>query len=633
MSFIVRQIALKASGEEIVRTARVEGDTLTIGRDAACQIHLPDLAVDPQHARVRLMSGGAVMIESIANQPFEVNGRSTIRRELNLAAGAELGFGGYRLTLARGAEAGVAEITVRRIEAVSESAEERDLGTAFTLKGLLPGKRISAWGFALLVLAACLAWPVWSALQFGHSGVRPAQFHGDQLWSSGKLSQAHQQLGRDCQSCHTQPFVAVRDNACLTCHTQDAHQHIADRPGQTAAQRLTLARGAPEGMAKFQRAVAGAFNRPAGRCTDCHTEHEGAGPMPATQQRFCTDCHAAMSTRLKDTKLADAGDFGTSHPAFQANLISGFDGNAPRFTRTALIAGVKEEGGLKFTHAQHLSATNGVAQMVRRRAAGGKSATALGCGDCHVADPSGTRFEPVKMETACQGCHSLTFDQIGGTFRTLRHGEPAMVVADLRAFYRSTGPARPASLGGLARRVPGDASRQSDARDFARAVRFYPARADQAIAAVFSPTGACGDCHRITRGGPSASAGFAVQPAAQTARYFAKGWFTHDRHRQTPCADCHVGVTRSNDARDVLIPGIDGAGGCRTCHVGESGAHLAKVDHPVASTCAMCHDFHAAGGAPRDARKAETRRAPVPDADRRRTPAIAAGAAANVMER
>ena len=623
MSFIVRQIALKASGEEIVRTARVEGDTLTIGRDAACEIHLPDLAVDPRHARVRSSGGNTLTIESIANQPFEVNGRSTVRRELNLAAGAELGFGGYRLTLARDDASGLPEITVRRIEAVSESAEDRDLGTAYTLKGLLPGKRVSAWGFALLVLLSCLAWPVWSYMQFDHAKPRPAQFHGDELWSPGKLSQAHQQLGRDCQACHTQAFVAVRDNACLTCHTSDAHQHIADRPGQTAAQRLTLARGAPEGMAKFQRAVADAFNRPAGRCTDCHTEHEGSGPMPATQQRFCTDCHAAMKERLKDTKLADAGDFGTSHPVLQASLVSGFDGTTQRFTRTALGPAAREEGGLKFTHAQHLSATNGVAQMVRRRVGNFKASGALGCGDCHIADPSGTRFEPVRMETACQSCHSLTFDQIGGTFRTLRHGEPAMVVADLRAFYRSTGPARPASLGGLARRVPGDAARQSDARDYARAVHFYPARADQAIAAVFSPSGACGDCHQITRGGPAASAGFAVQPVAQSSRYFTKGWFTHDRHRQTPCAECHVGVTRSNDAREVLIPGLDGAGGCRTCHVGEGGAHIARVDHPVASTCAMCHDFHAAGGAPWAARKAETRRAPLAGADRRRVPAPA----------
>jgi hypothetical protein len=35
MSFLIRQIALKSSGEEIVRGSRVDGDELTIGRDAA----------------------------------------------------------------------------------------------------------------------------------------------------------------------------------------------------------------------------------------------------------------------------------------------------------------------------------------------------------------------------------------------------------------------------------------------------------------------------------------------------------------------------------------------------------------------------------------------------------------------
>ena len=35
MSFLVRQIALKSSGEEIVRPSTIESAELTIGRDAA----------------------------------------------------------------------------------------------------------------------------------------------------------------------------------------------------------------------------------------------------------------------------------------------------------------------------------------------------------------------------------------------------------------------------------------------------------------------------------------------------------------------------------------------------------------------------------------------------------------------
>ena len=48
-------------------------------------------------------------------------------------------------------------------------------------------------------------------------------------------------------------FVAVRDNACMTCHKDDAHQHIKVA-GATA--RLDQARGEPTGFAGFQRAVA-----------------------------------------------------------------------------------------------------------------------------------------------------------------------------------------------------------------------------------------------------------------------------------------------------------------------------------------------------------------------------------------
>ncbi|MEO0032004.1 MAG: hypothetical protein RIS94_1762, partial [Pseudomonadota bacterium] len=414
MTFLVRQIALKSSGEEIIRPTTVDGSEIVIGRDASSGIHLPDLAVDPRHARIRQLDGGMLVVESIGDQPFDVDGRSTNRRELDPATGAELGFGGHRIALSRDGESGVPVLTVRRVEAVSESAEDVDLSTAFTLKGLLPGKRMSAWTFALLMLVAFLAVPIWSwatyqPLALHKDARRPAGIHGDTAWSSGHLSLAHKNLNHDCQACHVQPFVAVRDNACLTCHTQDAHQHIAD------SARLLRARGEPAGFAAFQRAVATAFNRPAGRCVDCHTEHTGAGAMPATRQQFCTDCHDGLKGRLPDTQISDAADFGTAHPQFRPMLVSGFDGDKAVLRRATWTPGLREDDGLKFTHAQHLSKTNGVAQMVHRRPGQFTAADGLGCQDCHKTEAGGARFKPVEMEQACQTCHSLTFDQVGGT--------------------------------------------------------------------------------------------------------------------------------------------------------------------------------------------------------------------------
>src|SRR3546814_5562385 len=47
-----------------------------------------------------------------------------------------------------------------------------------------------------------------------------------------------------------------------------------------------------------------------------------SGPMAATPQKFCADCHDGMQGRLKaarhPTTLADAADFGTSHPEFRS---------------------------------------------------------------------------------------------------------------------------------------------------------------------------------------------------------------------------------------------------------------------------------------------------------------------------
>jgi len=603
MNSVVRQIALKSSGEEIVRRSVVESAELVIGRDASSGIHLPDLAVDPRHARITAVDGETLLIESIGEQPFTVNGRSTSRSELDIATGAELGFGGHRIVLSREAESGLPSFTVRRVEAVSESAEAIDIGSAYTLQKLLPGKRLSAWGFAALMLITFLAVPIWSwatyqPLALNKDARRPAGIHGDSAWSSGTLSAAHKNLGNDCQACHVKAFVAVRDNACMTCHKSDAHQHIAD------GARLLKARGEPTGFAGFQRAVATAFNKPAGRCVDCHTEHEGAGAMPATRQQFCTDCHDGMKARLSDTKIADAADFGTAHPQFRPMLVTGIahdaNGDKPLFQRAVWSGNLRENTGLKFTHAQHLSKTNGIAQMVRRRPGQFASGDALGCKDCHQTDSGGARFKPVEMEKACQSCHSLSFDEIGGTFRTLRHGEPDQVVADLRAAFRGGMPPRPASLSGLARRIPGNAAMQSTAADYARAVHFYPMQADQAVAAVFSKGGMCYDCHNVSRGGGAATAGFTVQQVAQNGRYYNKGWFDHKDHRKSDCATCHVKAATSNDADAVLIPGLEGPGGCRSCHVGEGGAKLASiaVKEPVASGCAMCHEYHMDSGEP-----------------------------------
>jgi predicted CXXCH cytochrome family protein len=577
MTFVVRQISVKADGSEIVRPTPFAQSEIGVGRNSSNAVHLPDLAVSPDHAVIRLMGDGSVEVESVSGQKFRIDGAEKMKTRIDPAKGGELGFGGHVILV--GSEDGAVTLTVKRIEAVSDSAEDREEGSLYTLKGLLPSKRLGAWSFAMLALIAFLAWPIYTWSTYQGVKERPDGFHADTMWESGKLSLAHKSLEKDCQACHVEPFVAVRDNTCTNCHKDDAHDHA--NPA-----RLLTARGDPEGLAKVGAFFAASFNKPRGRCVECHTEHEGAGAMQPTSQKFCAECHDGLDSRLTDTKLENAADFGKAHPQFRpAVLIQ--PGEKPVYKRISLDEKPMDNPGMKFPHDLHLSKSGGVAQMGRRLSGKYGFGSSLVCADCHTPDTKGVRFEPVDMEKDCAMCHSLAFEEVGGTVRTLRHGEPAQVRADLAAYYRSTGPDRPINLGGMKRRRPGDYAAQRTASDYAQAVRFRPSRADEAIRQVFSRGGACYDCHIIT---PPAGGGlnYQIGEVTQTARYMHKGWFSHEAHKKEKCESCHQAPT-SNSARDLLLPGIKT---CRECHEGET----SNADVP--STCAMCHDYHADDGTP-----------------------------------
>lgn len=593
MSFILRLVSRSADGREIIRARTIAQDEISVGRSPDCDIHLPDLAVTLHHAVIRQIERTRIEIRSTANLPFDVDGKQTELTQIDVTRGAAVRIGSHSLAVSAAESAGDVAITVERVEALSDASENKDENRAFSLAGVAPSKRLSAWGFALLVLLAALAWPMWSFYAHRSANVAQAQaattqpdairnagFHPDEMWSSGKLSLAHANLEGNCQACHVKPFVAVRDDACVACHAK-VHDHADPR-------RQAAARAAPGAGARFQRAVAHAFNKPEGGCVDCHSEHEGAGRMQPTAQRFCTDCHATLDERLKDTKLQNAGDFGTDHPQFRPAIMTNPTGPMPTIQRVSLDATPMEESGLKFPHRMHLSKTNGVARMAQTLSGEYDFAGGLGCKNCHVPDANGVRFQTLSMEKSCSMCHSLAFDKIDGTVRTLRHGDPKAVAADLRAFYRSTAPDRPISLGGMARRVPGDFAAYRANADYRLASATRAGGAERAIRAVFSPGGACYDCHMVLQPGQTGTGTYGVVPVRLQQRYLKKGWFDHAAHDTEKCTSCHAAQT-SDKSSDLLLPDI---ASCRQCHGGES-AHK-----QVPSSCAMCHDYHLGDGAP-----------------------------------
>ena len=591
MTFEIRRISTTAYGREIIRSSLVEKTAIRIGRAAESDIHLADLAVTPDHVHIEQLDARRISVRATGTLGFDVDGKPVLTAEIDAAKGAELRLGGHRIMVAS-SEDGAVVLTVQRVEALSDASEEKDEIRSFSLAGTMIGKRPLAWGLALFILLAFLAVPIISY------ALRPAQdtrniyavmkekdaqkdmVFGDASWSSGPLSRAHHGLEGKCESCHSQAFVSVRDTACKTCH-EKVHDHAP-------LDRIRGARAQPGLGGQFLGGVAHLFGRPGeGACATCHIEHEGAGPMEPTPQVFCTDCHATLSTRLKDTKIGDAGDFGTAHPEFRP-LVQVAPGKHPRFDRISLAQKPKDDSGLKFTHALHLSKTGGVARMAQRIGAQQGYGDALACKDCHRPTSDGVRFQPVDMERDCQTCHSLGFETVGGTVRTLRHGEPDQVIADLRAFYRSTGPVVPIQLGGMARRRPGDYAAGQVYHAYFGAVAARPNKADAAIAAVFSKGGACYDCHSITPPGVGSNASWDVLPVHQTSRYFTKGWFDHKAHDTETCESCHAAPT-SKAATDLLLPDLKS---CRDCHGGEAS------NSDVPSSCALCHSYHADDGAP-----------------------------------
>ncbi|HMO75884.1 MAG TPA: cytochrome c3 family protein [Sphingopyxis sp.] len=591
MSFILRRISTTKTGKQIVRDQPLPGDSITLGREGDNNIHVADLAVNPHHATISSADGRHVRVQAQEGLGFDLNGRAVEVADLDSAAGAELRFGGHRLTIAR--EGDDIILLVERIDELSQSSKDVDEAKAFSLAGVMPGKRVGAWTFAVLMLLAFLVGPIWAWHSYRNVDERPKGFHADSAWLSGPLSSAHAKLKDDCQSCHVEPFVAVTDTACVSCHTGE-HKAMSTAHAGAPTAMLLAARAPKGGFEKFLANVGDAFNRPQGRCVDCHTEHEGAGPMAATPQKFCADCHDGMQGRLKaaghPTLLADAADFGTGHPEFSP-YVRAAPGAKP--VRTPMREGMVDYNGLKFPHDVHLQAAGGVARMAASFRGRYDFGNKLECENCHRVESDGIRVKPVEMERDCAMCHSLAFETVGGVTRTLRHGKPDQVVADLIAYYRSTPPTRPLQLGGMERRRPGQYAEGEVYNIYFREVAVRPTRAEDAVRAVFSKGGACYDCHTIFA--PASGNNWRVMAVNQTPRFLEKGWFDHDAHRETECADCHTAAAGSKAATDFLVPGLRQ---CRDCHVGESGARLVKVQTATESPCAMCHEYHSDGGKP-----------------------------------
>lgn len=548
MSFRIRQIDRTADGREIVRERVADKDRLTLGRNAGSDLHLPDLAVDPDHAEIVLVAPGRVEVRATGSLGFTLDGAIRQTASVLVREGAELGFGSYRVTLGDAGD-GTPVLTVNQV-----IDEEHGDTEGFSVASVMPGRRKLGWIMVTAILALFLLLPIFTHVI--HGADKNSRVIGDSSWSPGKLSRAHHNLEAKCETCHVKGFVAVRDETCRTCH-KDSHDHAP-------ADRIAAAQANP-GLGKaFLRMVSGAFNRPGpGACVDCHVEHQGGGDMALPQQKFCADCHADLKSNLADTRLGNASDFGTAHPEFAPMVVTNAD--ARLRTRVSLASHPREDNGLTFPHKLHLDARGGVARMAVELGAGAGYGKPLACANCHRRSEDGVRFQPIEMERDCGACHSLAYDKVGSTLRTLHHGDVAQALADLSTYRGAvplTGRQRPGEFGtgGLYHAT-------------------FGAPLPVPMAA-FDRKGVCGSCHTAE----NRDGRLTVKRVTLQSRFMDHGWFDHAAHKQTACTSCHA-ADKSSSSADLLLPDL---ASCRTCHVGEDVSAKGKTP----SGCAMCHTYH-----------------------------------------
>jgi Cytochrome c3 len=564
MAFLIRTIDFTAAGREIIRDRVVEQDALTIGRAAENDIHLPDLAVEQRHVRIAAQADGTLAVAALGTLGFGLDGRVVNDGVIDPRTGGEIALGAARLAVAREAD-GAISITIRQI---ADDAGKGDALRGFALASVLPRKRAMSWVFAAAILLL-LAIPVASHLartpvKNDPKGETPGQVVLDAAWTSGELSLKHHSLEDNCESCHVAAFESVQDETCISCH-EETGDH---------AKMPRLAQGMPplsQGDA-LQWQIAQGFGKegPLG-CVSCHAEHEGPVRQQAGGEAFCSDCHDALDTRLTDTALTNAHDFGKEHPQFRPAYFASFGAAKP--VRAAAGSKPVERSGLIFPHDIHMDARGGAARMAVSL---GQYGAPLECKDCHSLTADKIGFKEVRMEDACEGCHSLVSGRGVSGFRKLRHGDVKDLAEDLSRI--ASGP-RPRLA--PTRQRPGQLGSASPYRaDFGRPVRAYIG-----LSNALSAGGICTECHLPTRSNGQAD----LIPVNLPDRFLTNSYFNHEAHKKEKCTDCHAADT-SKAATDLLIPDLKS---CRDCHLGATAVKTKKI---VPSECAMCHSYHVPAG-------------------------------------
>lgn len=554
MHYLIR--TLTGRGRDTALETEYSADQLTLGSGEKDTVQLPGLAGQLRFSPTG--DGGASF--SAKGIKATIGGDSTAKAKL--AVGDQLQVPGYALEVIAaptGFDFG--------LQIQSEGVSYAD---SMEVSERLWSMRRSSWLLALLVLVLCFLIPV--GVLFSPDvaqTLRDAPLPDDGMWSSGPLVSAHSTAGiaEDCQSCHTTPFVMVKDQACLTCH-RDIQEHV-------------------------DIGIHGAEDFADVRCATCHREHNEPTTMVRMDNGLCVDCHAEPADFPKAEGMAEAHNFtADEHPEFRIDLLvpKGRGGSMSWVYEPRRLnePGLAEQSGLKFNHDVHLNPAK-VKNL--------QTDEALDCAACHQMEADDEHFAPITMDGECRSCHELVFDKFDPK-RELPHGntEAALVAMEAHYIRQFTDPDLRAKRSGgdndarSSRRKPGSKPNEGVT---CSGTPFECGRqeTERQAGVQFSKTG-CVTCHNVVDSmSDNLLDRYYVQPVRITGDWYTGNRFDHRAHmafqgenQDEVCMSCHEVMT-SGHAEDILIPGRDNCLECHDDNLGDTTVY-----------CVSCHAFHLPAG-------------------------------------
>jgi hypothetical protein len=214
-------VTFKAGARGGASKKTITADWVRVGRNASCEIHLPDPRIGLEQGLI-VDRDGLVYLEGEGPGVAKSTTRKSVR-SVRLAPGGPIEIGPYRIEATAPPAGFDGALSVELLRAPEIAADLASRTSQRSLASLRLSKRWTSWVLAIVVVAIFLALPAGRVLDLPWKVTAQHSPVGDKFWNPGPLILAHQPIEAKCESCHEVAFQHVRDSACLECHRSIGH--------------------------------------------------------------------------------------------------------------------------------------------------------------------------------------------------------------------------------------------------------------------------------------------------------------------------------------------------------------------------------------------------------------------------